>query len=86
MLPTGYLKWSKRERAAWIDRNTFRITISSFVDRYDFDATSIRRECAHVITPDLRRIPFSAYNLVHRDRADPGDAASAAPFSAGADA
>lgn len=69
MLPAGYLTWSKRERAAWIDRNTFRITISSFIDRYDYDATSIRRECAHVITPDLRRIPFSAYNMVHRERA-----------------
>jgi uncharacterized radical SAM superfamily Fe-S cluster-containing enzyme len=86
MLPADYLRWSKRERAAWIDRNTFRITISSFIDRYDFDATSIRRECAHIITPDLRRIPFSAYNMVHRDRADAGEPASTGATSSGAGA
>lgn len=68
VLPDGYLTWPSEKRAEYIDTNTFRITISSFVDRYNFDAKSIRKECVHVITPDLRRIPFSAYNLVHRGR------------------
>lgn len=67
LLPEGYLRWTSRERARFIDRNTFRITISSFLDRYNFDAKSIRKECVHVITPDLRRIPFSAYNMIHRE-------------------
>lgn len=66
MLPDGYVGWSSARRAEFIDRNTFRITISSFIDRHNFDATSIKRECVHVITPDLRRIPFSAYNMLHR--------------------
>jgi uncharacterized radical SAM superfamily Fe-S cluster-containing enzyme len=66
MLPEGYLKWTPRQRADFIDRNTFRLTITSFVDRYNFDAKSIRKECVHIITPDLKRIPFSAYNMVHR--------------------
>ena len=67
ILPEGYLTWSPRKRAEFIDTNTFRITISSFVDRYNFDAKSIRKECVHIITPDLKRIPFSAYNMLHRD-------------------
>lgn len=69
ILPEGYLTWSAAERAGFIDRNTFRITISSFADIRNFDATSIKRECVHVITPDLKRIPFSAYNMFHRDPA-----------------
>ncbi|HEY5506774.1 MAG TPA: hypothetical protein VIK83_04710, partial [Coriobacteriia bacterium] len=68
ILPSGYVKWTPRERVAFINTNTFRITISSFVDMYNFDAKSIKRECVHVITPDLRRIPFSAYNMLHRSR------------------
>lgn len=69
ILPEGYLRWGPRRRAEFIDSNTFRITISSFIDRYNFDAKSIRKECAHIITPDLRRIPFSAYNMLHRSGA-----------------
>jgi len=68
VLPQGYLTWSPKKRAEYIDTNTFRITISSFIDRYNFDAKSMRKECVHVITPDLKRIPFSAYNMVHRSR------------------
>jgi 7,8-dihydro-6-hydroxymethylpterin dimethyltransferase len=67
MLPEGYLRWTARRRAEFIDRNTFRITITSFVDCHNFDAKSIRKECVHVITPDLRRIPFSAYNMFYRE-------------------
>lgn len=68
ILPEGYLTWSAEQRAEFIDTNTFRITISSFIDRYNFDAKSMRKECVHVITPDLKRIPFSAYNMMHRGR------------------
>lgn len=68
ILPAGYVKWTPRQRADFINKNTFRITISSFIDRYNFDAKSIKRECVHVITPDLERIPFSAYNMLYRSR------------------
>lgn len=68
ILPEEYLKWTPRQRADFIDKNTFRITISSFIDRYNFDAKSIKKECVHVITPDLKRIPFSAYNMLHRSQ------------------
>jgi uncharacterized radical SAM superfamily Fe-S cluster-containing enzyme len=66
ILPENYLKWTRRQRAEFIDTNTFRITITSFVDMHNFDAKSIKKECVHVITPDLKRIPFSAYNMLHR--------------------
>ena len=78
ILPAGYLTWPPKKRAEFIDRNTFRITISSFVDRFNFDAKSIRKECVHVITPDLQRIPFSAYNMLHREGAGGGAAAAVA--------
>ena len=68
ILPPDYLKWSAKQRVDFIDTNTFRITISSFIDRYNFDATSIKRECVHIITPDLKRIPFSAYNMLYRSQ------------------
>jgi hypothetical protein len=66
ILPDGYVKWTPAQRAAFIDRNTFRITITSFIDMHNFDAKSIKKECVHIITPDLKRIPFSAYNMLYR--------------------
>lgn len=75
ILPPDFLKWKTKERVDFIDRNTFRITVSSFIDRYNFDATSVKRECVHVITPDLKRIPFSTYNMLYRNA---GDAVGAA--------
>jgi uncharacterized radical SAM superfamily Fe-S cluster-containing enzyme len=46
--------------------NVFRVSIVSFIDRYNFDMRSQQKECVHVITPDLRKIPFSAYNMLYR--------------------
>jgi uncharacterized radical SAM superfamily Fe-S cluster-containing enzyme len=43
-----------------------RVSVSSFLDPYNFDMRSMKKECVHVVTPDLRRIPFSAYNMFHR--------------------
>jgi 7,8-dihydro-6-hydroxymethylpterin dimethyltransferase len=55
-------------KARIVSETTFRITITSFVDAYNFDLRSCQRECVHVIMPDRRKIPFSAYNLHHRHR------------------
>ena len=57
------------ERARLVSETTFRVSITSFVDAYNFDLRSCQRECVHVITPELRKIPFSAYNLYHRQQA-----------------
>lgn len=46
--------------------NAFRITVTAFNDRYNCDLKALKKECVHVLTPDLRRIPFSAYNLFYR--------------------
>jgi uncharacterized radical SAM superfamily Fe-S cluster-containing enzyme len=51
----------------YVDENTFRVSVSSFVDAYNFDTRSMQKECVHVVTEDLRKIPFSAYNIIHRN-------------------
>lgn len=64
---------STAEKARLVSESTFRITVSSFVDAYNFDLRSCQRECVHTITRDCRRIPFSAYNIYHRHHpVDPG--------------
>ncbi len=68
LIPKGFLFKSKKEKMKFVDENTFRISISSFVDVYNFDMKSIQKDCTHVITPDLKRMPFSAYNMIHREK------------------
>jgi uncharacterized radical SAM superfamily Fe-S cluster-containing enzyme len=66
LVPKNYLLWDKADRVRYLNENTFRVTISSFIDRYNFDMKSMQKECVHVITKELKRIPFSAYNIIHR--------------------
>lgn len=70
MLPFRFLLQPKAEKIRFVDENTFRISVSSFIDPTNFDLKSMQKECVHVITPDLRRIPFSAFNMLHRGRYD----------------
>jgi hypothetical protein len=67
-IPPQFLQKSKSERVEYINENLFRLSIVSFVDAYNFDLKSMQKECVHVITPDLRKIPFSAYNMIHREK------------------
>ena len=67
-IPKNFTFKSKEEKMKFVDENTFRISVSSFVDQYNFDMKSMQKECVHIITPDLKRIPFSAYNMLHRKR------------------
>jgi uncharacterized radical SAM superfamily Fe-S cluster-containing enzyme len=64
----SFLLKSKAERVQYINDNIFRLSVVSFIDAYNFDMKSMQKECVHVITPDLRKIPFSAYNLLHRSK------------------
>lgn len=66
LIPADYLARTSPEKVRHFTRNMFRISVSSFVDAYNFDLRSMQKECVHVITSDLRRIPFSAYNMFHR--------------------
>lgn len=59
---------SKAERVQYINDNLFRMSVVSFIDAYNFDMKAMQKECVHVITPDLHKIPFSAYNLLHRPK------------------
>jgi hypothetical protein len=68
IMPTSFFIKSKKEKINYVSKNIFRISISSFVDAYNFDLKSIKKECVHIITPDLKKIPFSAYNMLHRKK------------------
>jgi len=69
-IPFGFMFKSKDEKIKFVDENTFRISVSSFVDIYNFDMKSMQKECVHIITPDFKRIPFSAYNMLYRGKYD----------------
>ena len=68
--PKSFTAGSTSARKAFLDSETFRITIVSFVDAWNFDLKSAQKECVHLVTPDLRRIPFSMYNTLYREGAD----------------
>ena len=67
-VPTNYTKMTKEEQIDYWDEHHFMVSISSFLDKYNFDEQSMKRECVHFITPDEKRIPFSAYNLFYRNK------------------
>lgn len=66
MIPKSYFLKSEPEKLEYISANTFRISVTSFVDAYNFDMKSMKKECVHIITPDLKKMPFSSYNILHR--------------------
>ena len=54
--------------------HTFRVVISQFLDRYNFDLGTVKRSCVHFVQPDGRIIPFDTFNTFYR----PGAAGAAA--------
>ncbi len=67
-VPIGVKGLLSRDRVQFTTDNFFRITVTSFLDRYNFEMRAMKKECVHVLTPDGRRIPFSAYNILYRER------------------
>lgn len=57
-----------RDKVQFATDHLFRVSVTAFLDRYTFDLKALKKECVHVLTPDGRRIPFSAYNLFYRAR------------------
>jgi 7,8-dihydro-6-hydroxymethylpterin dimethyltransferase len=49
-----------------IRRKIFLLGCMAFMDSYNFDVNRVRRCVVHYITPDLKIIPFCAYNNIHR--------------------
>lgn len=47
-------------------RRIFLLGCMAFMDPYTFDVNRVRRCVIHYVTPDLKIIPFCAYNNVHR--------------------
>jgi uncharacterized radical SAM superfamily Fe-S cluster-containing enzyme len=67
-IPLSMLRKSTKEQVAFVTERIFRISVTSFIDAYNFDMTSVKKECVHILTQDLKRIPFSTYNMIHRER------------------
>lgn len=49
-----------------IRRRIFLLGCMAFMDRYNFDISRVKRCVIHYVTPDLRVIPFCAYNNIYR--------------------
>lgn len=47
--------------------DVFRITITSFLDAYNFDVRRLMKCCIHHVLPTGHIIPFCAYNVLYRD-------------------
>ena len=47
--------------------DVLRITITSFMDAYNFDVRQVMKSCVHHVLPSGHLIPFSAYNVLYRD-------------------
>ena len=45
----------------------FRITITSFLDAYNFDVRRVMKCCTHHVLPTGHIIPFCAYNVLYRE-------------------
>ena len=46
--------------------NVFRIIIMDFIDAHSFDVRSVKKSCVHIVSPDMRIIPFDTYNMFYR--------------------
>jgi uncharacterized radical SAM superfamily Fe-S cluster-containing enzyme len=44
-----------------------RVTITSFMDAYNFDIRQLMKSCVHHLLPTGHLIPFSAYNVLYRN-------------------
>jgi hypothetical protein len=54
-------------------KDTFKVVIIQFLDRYNFDLGSVKRSCIHFATTDGRMIPFDTYNSFYRPGAPGAD-------------
>ena len=47
--------------------NLFRIIILQFMDAYNFDVRAVKKSCVHIVSKDLKIIPFETMNIFYRD-------------------
>ena len=67
-LPENLMEQPVEIRSRLVHERFFHVTIASFLDGWNFDLNRACRECVHVLQPDGTKIPFSAYNTLHRGR------------------
>lgn len=58
---------SREKQSEYVNNYFFRISVKSFIDIYNFDIKSVQKDCVHIITPDLKKYPFSTYNMFYRN-------------------
>lgn len=46
--------------------HTFRVVVSQFLDRFNFDRGTVKRSCVHFVQADGTIIPFDTYNTFYR--------------------
>jgi uncharacterized radical SAM superfamily Fe-S cluster-containing enzyme len=54
--------------------DTFRVVVSQFLDRFNFDIGTVKRSCVHFVQPDGQIIPFDTYNTFYRPGAPGAEA------------
>jgi uncharacterized radical SAM superfamily Fe-S cluster-containing enzyme len=67
LLPTLGDEFFRRALAEDLSQSdVFRITITSFLDVYNFDVRRLMKCCTHHVLPSGHVIPFCAYNVLYR--------------------
>lgn len=67
-LPTLGDEFFRRALAEDLSQSdVFRITITSFLDAYNFDVRRLMKCCTHHVLPSGHVIPFCAYNVLYRE-------------------
>lgn len=56
--------------------NTFRVVVSQFLDRFNFDIGTVKRSCVHFVEPDGKIYPFDTFNTFYRPGAAGAEAHS----------
>lgn len=65
--PTAASFFARALREDLSPADVFRITITSFMDAFNFDVRALMRSCVHHVLPSGHVVPFCAYNLFYRD-------------------
>jgi uncharacterized radical SAM superfamily Fe-S cluster-containing enzyme len=73
-LPADLPQRPPAARSRFVQENFFHLSVIGFLDAGNFDLSRACRECTHIVQPDGRKIPFSAFNALHR-----GGAAAPSP-------
>ncbi|GAA4382819.1 radical SAM protein [Hymenobacter koreensis] len=47
--------------------NLFRVIILQFMDAWNFDVRAVKKSCVHIVSKDLKIIPFETMNIFYRD-------------------